>query len=201
MGCFLTAQAGNTDNVRKSVKNGDLVFVDAACGPLCDAITGVTASRNQLPLSHMGIVDIAGTDTFIMEAVGKGVVRTPWRAFRQEYRKVYGGSMVKVSDAFIDSTLAFCREQIGKPYDIYFLMNNDRYYCSELIYDATLYANAGKPFFDLAPMTYKDPLTGAYNEHWVAYFESINAGIPEGEPGCNPGGISLSDQIVFFELK
>jgi len=184
-----------------SVKNGDLVFVDAGCGPLCDAISSVTASRYNLPLSHMGIVQIASNDTFVIEAVSKGVTRTPWQVFRQRYRDIYAGRIRQASPGFIDSTLEFCRRQLGKAYDVYFLMDNDRYYCSELIYDATLYANGGVPFFELASMTYKNLRSDAYNSHWVAYFEKLNAPIPEGQPGCNPGGISLSEKITFFKLK
>lgn len=206
IGCLIASAAacppapGEADTL-PSVKNGDLVFVDAACGPLCDAISSVTASRYNLPLSHMGIVQIASGDTFVIEAVSKGVTRTPWKAFRQQYRDIYAGSIRQASPGFIDSTLEFCLRQLGKAYDVYFLMDNDRYYCSELIYDATLYANGGIPFFELAPMTYKDPQSDVYNSHWVAYFEKLNAAIPEGKPGCNPGGISLSEKITFFKLK
>ena len=50
-----------------------------------------------------------------------------------------------------------------------------------------------KIFFYLEPMTYK------FNDEtlpvWTEYFNNLNMSIPEGEPGINPGGISLSENI------
>ena len=82
---------------------------------------------------------------------------------------------------------------IGKKYDEEFKINNDTFYCSELIYDIFLKANNNKSFFYLSPMTYKEgektmPI-------WVDYFNNLGISIPENEPGINPGGISLSKKI------
>jgi hypothetical protein len=85
--------------------------------------------------------------------------------------------------------------QMGVLYDDQYLYDNGKYYCSELIYDAFKAANKNKPFFKLFPMTYKKPGSDAYFPAWKVYFEHLNMEVPEGKPGCNPGGISLSDKI------
>ena len=32
---------------------------------------------------------------------------------------------------------------------------------------------------------------------WVDYFRDLNAPVPEGEPGVNPGGISRSPKVAI----
>lgn len=58
-----------------------------------------------------------------------------------------------------------------------------------------MHANDVMPFFQLYPMTYKQPGTNAFFPAWVDYYKAIGKPIPEGQPGCNPGGISTSDKI------
>lgn len=183
------------------IQKGDLLFVDAKCGPLCDAINAVTPSKDNIPMSHMGIVNIEGADTLVFEAISMGVVATPWAVFQSKHDTIYYGRIKEASAGFIDSALTFCKQQLGKPYDIYFLMDNDRYYCSELIYDATQYANGNKPYFELQPMTYKNPESDSINTDWQGYFDTLKVAVPEGQPGCNPGGISLSEKITFGYLN
>jgi len=43
------------------------------------------------------------------------------------------------------------KQLIGQPYDDEFLLNNGKWYCSELIYDVFKEANSRKSFFDLEP--------------------------------------------------
>ena len=77
-------------------------------------------------------------------------------------------------------------------YDNEFLINNNKYYCSELIYEMFLHSN-DSAFFPLSPMTYKH--NGKTLQIWTEYFKKINISIPENKPGINPGGISLSKKI------
>ncbi len=49
-------------------------------------------------------------------------------------------------------------------------------------------------------MTFKDPKTKTYFPAWVNYYKQINKTIPEGQPGINPGLISLSDKTEVVKL-
>lgn len=182
-----------------TIQEGDLVFVHRPCGPLCDAIIAVTQYR-YAPYSHMGIVTITQGDTFVIEAISAGVSITPWLDFKSQYTYIDIGRIQGADTQLLPAVLEFCKAQLGAPYDVYFLMDNDKYYCSELIYDAFLAANKGIPFFDLAPMTYKDISTDQINTHWKAYFDALKVPVPEGILGCNPGGISLSNKLYFARL-
>lgn len=108
---------------------------------------------------------------------------------------MYVGRLKRKYRKLITKAINFSLEQIGVPYDDEYVYDNGSYYCSELIYDAFKFANNGTPFFELQPMTYKEPGTNDYFPAWVEYYKSINADIPEGLPGCNPGGISTSNKI------
>ena len=79
-------------------------------------------------------------------------------------------------------------------------ISNNKYYCSELIYDSFKYANYNKPIFELQKMTYKDPETNKIFPIWEDYFKKLNIPVPEGKLGLNPGGMSMSSYIdvVYF---
>lgn len=186
-----------------SIQQGDLIFVDTRCGSMCDAIAAVTKSKNNLSLSHIGIVSISDQDTVVIEAISKGVSATPWQKFSQKHKgNMFIGRWIDgfQNDEFFTRTIAYCVDQIGKPYDDYFKLNNGQYYCSELIYDATTYANNNTPIFELQPMTFKNPKTNTFDKGWVRFFQNLKYPIPEGELGINPGGMSLSDAIYFAKF-
>ena len=82
---------------------------------------------------------------------------------------------------------------IGTEYDDQFLLNNQKMYCSELIYTIFMLANNNDDFFQLHPMTFK--VNGRTLDIWIDYFEKLNMKIPERELGINPGSISLSKKI------
>ncbi len=90
---------------------------------------------------------------------------------------------------------------IGQPYDDVFLMDNNSWYCSELLYDAFKEANDAQDFFELNPMTFKDPNTHAFFPAWVDYYKQLKQDIPEGKPGINPGLISRSNKIQIVPIQ
>ncbi len=181
---------------KTELKDGDLIFQDMDCGPLCDAIEAVTEGYNGLDFSHMGMVYHRNDTVFVIEAAGSAVRLTPLEKFSKNTAKpMYVGRLKKKHKNLIPAAITFSLKQVGAPYDDVYVYDNGAYYCSELIYDAFKYANGGKPFFELQPMTYKEPGTDDYFPAWIEYYKSINAEIPEGLPGCNPGGISASDKI------
>jgi hypothetical protein len=85
-------------------------------------------------------------------------------------------------------------QEIDKPYDDYFLPDNNRWYCSELIAYAFNTA-ARKIVFANTAMTYKFSDTDSIMPVWKDYFDILNVPVPEGVPGCNPGGMSRSAYV------
>jgi hypothetical protein len=192
---FLGSSALFAQN-KVQLQDGDLIFQDMDCGPLCDAIEAVTEGYNGNDFSHMGLVYHRNDTVYIIEAAGKAVRLNTFENFSKNTSKpMYVGRLKKQYRKLIPSAISFSLKQLGVPYDSEYLYNNGSYYCSELIYDAFKEANKNKPFFELFPMTYKQPGTQDFFPAWVDYYKQIGKPIPEGLPGCNPGGISTSDKI------
>ena len=49
--------------------------------------------------------------------------------------------------------------------------------------------------FNLYPMTFIDPNTRNTMDIWQGYYQELETRIPEGEPGINPGIMSISEKI------
>jgi hypothetical protein len=194
MGLTSTAQ-------QQPLKQGDLLFQNIDCGPLCDAIEQVTFGRDSLKFSHIGLVYIKQDSVYVIEAIGKTVTITSYQNFKKRSTNpLYLGRIKPEHQHLIDSAISFTIKQIGVPYDEPFLYNNQKYYCSELIYDAFKSSNQNNPFFELEPMTFKAPNSNIYFKAWVDYYKKLNIKIPEGKPGINPAGISRSDKINWLGI-
>jgi hypothetical protein len=110
---------------------------------------------------------------------------------------MFVGRLKQKYRALIPEAITFALQQIGVAYDEEYLYNNGKYYCSELLYDAFLHAYK-KPFFELFPMTFKSPKSNEFFEVWADYYKKLHIEIPEGKPGCNPGGISTSNKLKII---
>ena len=188
-------------------KNGDLLFQDLDCGPLCNAIESVTLCYKGMPLSHIAIVEIVNGNIHVIEAIGSNVHKTPIDIFLKRsvdtngIPKIIVGKLKPAYKNLLPKAILFCNKQIGKKYDDMFLPNNDKYYCSELLYNAFKYANKGKVFFALQPMTFKDKITHQYFPVWIDYFAALKIDIPEGIEGCNPASIANDVKILIVNTN
>ena len=181
------------------LQEGDLLFQDSDCGGFCQAIEKVTHGVKGAKFSHVGMITRnANRQMVVLEAISAGVVETPLDTFFNRSFDIKGqpkiivGRLKKDYQNLIPDAIKFAQNRLGKPYDEYFDLNNDAYYCSELLYFAFKEANAGQPIFQLRPMTFKDPDTGQYFPVWVDYYQARKKLIPENEPGLNPGSMSRS---------
>jgi hypothetical protein len=182
------------------IQEGDLIFQSIPCGDLCEAIEAVTPGYKDQKFSHIGLVVIKNNTPFIIEAIGTKVKYTALSDFLNRSTKThYLGRIKNTYQHVVAKSVDFSKKQIGKPYDTAFLMNNDAYYCSELIYDAFKFAFNNEEFFFTSPMTYKSN-NGAFNPVWKQYFEKKNIRIPESELGINPGSISRSNKLEIYLL-
>lgn len=184
------------------LKTGDLLFQDLDCGDLCDAIEQVTQSYRGRHFSHIGLVSVEGDSTYIIEAIGTTVHRTPIFDFvNRNNNELLLGRVKRRYRKIATNAVNFALQQLGLPYDDIFLYNNGKYYCSELIYDAFRSANRDKDFFSLAPMTFMQPNSKSFFPVWVDYYQNLSAPIPEGMAGINPGGISLSAKLTMYYYR
>ena len=192
------------------LKSGDILFQDSDCGPFCESIEKVTFGIQGSKFSHVGMLIPKGEDKFVViEAISAGVVVTPLDSFfvrsydANHKSKVVVGRMKAAHTKLIPKAIEFAQTKLGLAYDEVFDITNDKYYCSELIYDAFKYANDEQPIFELQEMTYKDPDTDSLFPIWEEYFAELKVPVPEGEPGLNPGGMSTSEylDIVHFYGK
>jgi len=204
LGCERRALQGS-DNL--ALQPGDLLFQDLESGPLSDAIERVTTGFQGAKFSHMGVVapDEHGR-LAVIEAVSSGVEVTPLETFlarsldKAGRPKVMVGRLKKPYRHLIPSAINEAFALKGRPYDKVFALDNDDYYCSELVYEIFRRANNNTAVFTLEPMTFKDPATGLTDPVWQQYFARLGVAVPEGQPGINPGAISRSAALTVFDL-
>ncbi len=184
---------------------GDLLFQDLDSGPLCQAIEKVTTGYEGANFSHVGIAaaDDDG-DIVVIEAVSSGVEITPLRFFlgrsldTKRRPKVVVGRLKKAYRHLIAPALEEALALEGKAYDRVFAVDNDAFYCSELVYEVFRRANNNTPVFTLQPMTFREPGSTQTQQAWQEYFSGLGVPVPEGRPGINPGGISRSACLVII---
>ncbi len=205
-----TIEKPNFDYSKFQLQSGDILFQDSDCGSFCDAIEKVTFGVGESKFSHVGmVIPKEGNQLIVMEAVSAGVVETPLDTFfnrsfdENGNSKVVVGRLKKEHQHLVPKAIEFAKTKLGLPYDDVFNILNDKYYCSELLYESFNYANNNVPIFQLQKMTYKDPDTKATFPIWEKYFEDLKVKIPEDQPGLNPGGMSKSRfiDIVHFYGK
>lgn len=183
------------------LKTGDLLFqANKAKTSFVKAIENVTTSLDDLSFSHVGIVLVEDGQVFVLEATQPDVCKTSLEKFFKQAKSVDGGPIVVVGrlkpkyQKSIPRAIEILKSFLGKPYDYVFLPDNDKYYCSEIIYLAFLRSN-GKPIFKATPMSFKDKETGETSLLWEKHFERYKTPIPEGRLGTSPGEMSRSKVI------
>lgn len=204
---YTLATSINSSHQSERLQDGDLLFQDLDCGALCDAIKAVTESVNGKNFSHCAIVVKINDTLKVIEAIGEKVQVNSLQHFFERCGHTTTLKCVTIARVknkykkLLIKATAFAKQQIGQPYDAEFLLNNGKWYCSELLFEAFKVANNQKDFFDLAPMTFKDSKTNAYFPAWVAYYKHLNTAIPEGMLGTNPGLISRSNKINIIKIS
>ena len=185
-------------------QEGDLLFQDLNCGSLRNAITGVTVGYGDTQVSHVGMVVIIENKPLIIEAIDKDVRLTTLQHFlnrsvdKAHNPRVMVGRLKESYRHLIPSAVEHAKIWLHRPYNQSFAFNNNfkTFYCSQLIYDAFMKANANQPIFHLNTMTFRK--AGKVLPEWESYFKRIGEPIPEGEKGTNPGMMSRSAKIKII---
>ncbi len=205
-GCSLSPNNSSYPKT-EALQEGDLLFQDLNCGELCDAIEAVTEGVNGRDFSHCAMVVKINDTLQVVEAIGDQVQVTSLRNFfarsgdTTTIQNITVGRVLEKYQPLAAKAALNAKAHIGEPYDDVFLMNNNSWYCSELLYKSFKAANDSNDFFELNPMTFKDPKTNDFFPAWVDYYKQLKQDIPEGKPGINPGLISRSDKIEIVPLK
>ena len=205
--CFTSCNSSDNNDFQLQI--GDILFQDLDSSPLCDAIEIVTPGYNNNNFSHIGIIVELGDPNCInpnyiyednirvLEAIPNKVTTTRLDSFlnrsidSNKKPKVIVGRLKKRYQYSILDAVKFLKNKIGIEYDDYFIKDNNKYYCSELIYEAF----EKDSVFRLYPMTFIDPITNNTMNLWQEYYNELETKIPEGEPGINPGIMSISENI------
>ncbi len=180
---------------------GDFLFQDLDSDPLCDAIELVTPGYKNGNFSHIGIVvETNKNHVRILEAIPNKVKTTRLDSFlnrsydNSNNPKVIVGRLKHEYQYSIPNAISFLKKQIGKEYDNAFLIDNNTYYCSELIYEAFLKDS----IFQLQPMTFLHPNNNDTLKIWKDYYTKLGMNIPQNQPGINPGIMSISKKIEII---
>jgi hypothetical protein len=184
------------------LQEGDLLFQDLDSSALCDAIELVTPGYNDANFSHIGFIVSDDGKLKVLEAIPPKVILTELEDFLSRSKdkdgnpKVIVGRLKEEHQNSVKEAITFAKKQIGVAYDEVFLMNNNSYYCSELIFEAF----EKDSIFKLKPMTFLHPETNDTLSVWRDYYSKLGVQTPQNEPGINPGIMSLSNKIemIYF---
>lgn len=185
-------------------QEGDLVFRVAGDSDAGQAIAAATAQADSVKYEHVGIVEVRYGNVNVIEATGRGgVVRTPYNTFISDSPLVGGNSGVVVkrldSNALDNEpelahrAVERAASHIGEEYDWYYLPDNGRMYCSELVYVSWL-DSEGNPVFDTVKMNFRDA-EGNMPQYWTDLFSRLGRPVPEGKPGTNPNDMSRASVL------
>lgn len=189
-------------DVKERLEEGDLVFQDLDCGPLCDAIEAVTEGFQGRDFSHVAIIIKENNRLRAIEAIGSEVRTISIDSLFMRAAMKNKFLVMRLNDEYQHITKDISKnaiKYIGKKYDDRFIMHNDSLYCSELVYEVFNKSANKRELFHLQEMTYKEPGTDHFFRAWVEYYKSLNSNIPEGLPGINPGLISRSPYLHIVE--
>ena len=185
----------------QELKSGDLLFVIDSDSSFSSAITDATkALSDSLSFVHVAILEVQDDLKYnVIEANPKyGVRIVELKEFLEDTPKVNGAPGIIVKRLKIDfpitQSLQLARQHLGEKYDWWYLPDNDKMYCSELVYDSFLDSN-GERIFEAKPMNFRKA-DGSMPEFWIKLFKELDSPIPEGLPGTNPNDLSKNPYLI-----
>ena len=183
----------------QQLKDCDLIFQLSSASKFSKAISGATAEAGELDFSHVGIIEISesGEANVIEASPEEGVRSVSLQEFLDNSPKIEGRSGVVIKRLQIDiepgKIIETAKGYTGESYDWWYLPNNGKMYCSELVYESFVDAE-GKHIFEATPMNFRNP-DGSMPEFWTELFGKLGAEIPEGVEGTNPNGIARDKRL------
>ncbi|RYZ56191.1 MAG: hypothetical protein EOP49_01005 [Sphingobacteriales bacterium] len=196
-----TAAAQNWETFK--YESGDLLFQELEC-ETCLPLSKVTPATGKHHFTHVGMAYVVSDSVWVIEALEQQVRLVPLKDFVQ--RQGTGGRQAALSVGRIAAqhqhltgrALGWALEQRGVPYDHDFTINNDKFFSSELIFEAFKAANKGDVLFDPEPMSFNDPATYKPHPLWKKYFEEIGIVVPEGKTSVSPAALANDENVEII---
>lgn len=165
---------------------------------MSNAIVDATRTEMDVQYDHVAIYTLVDNIPSVIEANPKdGVVCRSLDNFLDDAININSGKGViamRVTESInIKDAIERAHQFIGQPYDWSYLPNNDRIYCSELIYECYR-NNDGTPLFEAKPMNFRDR-SGNIPTFWLELFRNNGETIPEGVLGTNPNEMFLEPSL------
>ena len=133
-GCLLGKSGSTQDLSIYDFRQGDILLQHIP-SHLCSVIADVTQSQ----YSHCGIVVYRRGEAFVLEAIGPVKCTSLRKWLGQGASRLFTQLRVKEATAEqIAGVVAEAKKMLGKPYDIQYELDENKIYCSELIYKAFL---------------------------------------------------------------
>ncbi len=178
------------------LKSGDLIFVEARQKQLSGAINRVTQLSEEENFDHVGLVEVTQQGVFVLHAsVKQGSNKESLANF---YNKNVENNQQMVAYRLhqphrhhIKPAIEQAHSMLGKPYNLSYVLDEQRYYCSDFVERAFREGAV----FEHIPMNFRNPETGAADEFWVGFYEQLGRDVPQGEPGTNPNQLARSDKL------
>jgi len=185
----------NTNQLNIALRTGDLLFCSSNSGELSKAIDQATQTGKATHFDHVGIIEIQNDTVWVLHAAPKkGVCRETIGQFLIDEKDTINAIAYRLKEKYskaIPLALIKAHSFLGEPYKYSYILKDNGYYCSEYIYKIF----SADSIFTLNPMTFKDPKTAQFLMGWVDHYQKLGIPIPEGEPGCNPNGMAVSEKI------
>ena len=186
------------------MKTGDLIF--SQIGRAENAISSVTEGYKGARVNHVGVILETRYGMRVLEAYYPEVRLTNIDVHIKRSKDHRGnprymmGRLKSEHHHLIQNAIKYGIEQREIPYDHLYVTDESRLYCSELIVDMFKNANNGEEFFSENPMSFRDLETGEIHEQWISYYRYFGMPVPEGEPGSNPGDMSLDFKLHVYDV-
>ena len=181
------------------LRSGDLLFVKSSGSAMSEAISESTSRNDSVSFVHVAIYyeDESGAQKVIEADTDKGVCITAFDEFVVENKKSSGeeGLVIKRLNISFNPEDVINRAMtfIGQPYDWWYLPDNGRMYCSELIYESFIDEKGGH-IFRSGPMNFRSA-DGTMPKFWEDLYRKIGIDVPEGLPGTNPNDLSKDPRL------
>lgn len=154
------------------VQEGDVIFYISTSSQ-----SPLVAIATLSPLTHCGVIVMKGDEPYVLEA-SSTVKTTPLRTFIK--RGKCGAYWIKRTKSRIDKRIRY-GHLLGRNYDLAFSFDNNKYYCSELVYDIYKY-QLGMELCTPKPMS-----------HYI----TLGMKKKMRQRGMNPNGLVVAPDDIF----